>query len=199
MSMRFSIRGILAISGMVFLALMVKAEEGYNMAEVKSGVGGFPGESEQDIVVCSAMSGIITFKGEPAAGAKIVRWSAWKDHLGEFETFRSDEDGSFFLPEKIDSRPRNLLDHGLQFVARQTVTVLYGGAEHRIWKSSKTRTYRNAEYGGNPARLRCELTDTAEPLPLDGVLYLGSCKWTIVDKKGANTNGDQPQHSGGTR
>src|SRR5690625_5555220 len=33
----------------------------------------------QELVICSEMQGKLTFQGKPAAGAKIVRWSAWKE------------------------------------------------------------------------------------------------------------------------
>ena len=52
----------------------------------------------EEVVVCSAMEGQLTFEGKPAAGAKIVRWSAWKDEEGESETFYADEHGHFALP-----------------------------------------------------------------------------------------------------
>src|SRR5690625_2147176 len=54
----------------------------------------------EELVICSEMRGKLTFQGQPAAGAKIVRWSAWKDHEGESETFYADEHGNFLLPEK---------------------------------------------------------------------------------------------------
>jgi len=136
----------------------------------------------QELVICSEMQGKLTFQGKPAAEAKIVRWSAWKDHDGESETFYADEHGNFLLPEKRDIHKKGPLDFLAQFVAHQSVTVTYEDAGYEIWYSGKTRPDANVEYGGIPTNFRCELTDEPEPSQLDGVLINASCKWGLVDK-----------------
>lgn len=134
----------------------------------------------QELVICSEMQGKLTFQGKPAAGAKIVRWSAWKDHDGESETFYADEHGNFLLPEKRDIHKKGPLDFLAQFVGKQMITVTYKGTDYEIWYTSKLVPEKYAEYGGTPTNLRCELTDEQEILRTDDILGGVSCKWDLI-------------------
>jgi|SRR5690625_89163 len=140
----------------------------------------------EELVICSEMRGKLTFQGQPAAGAKIVRWSAWKDHEGESETFYADEHGNFLLPEKREVVKKGPLDFLAQFVGKQLVTVTYRGAEYEIWYSSKLSPEKNSEYGGVPTNFRCELTDEPEHKPLDGLLLSVACKWDVINQESEN-------------
>lgn len=135
----------------------------------------------EEVVVCSSMEGKLTFEGKPAAGAKIVRWSAWKDEEGESEIFFADEHGYFQLPEKRDVMKKGAFHFLNQFVAQQLVTVTYQAADYEIWYSSKVRPHENVEYGGEPTNFRCELTDEPESSQADGILMTVSCKWDLIN------------------
>lgn len=136
----------------------------------------------QELVICSEMQGKLTYKGKPAAGAKMVRWFAWKDHEGESETFFADEYGNFLLPEKREVVKKGFFHFLFQFVGKQLVTVTYQGADYEIWYTSKFEPVQYTEYGGVPTNLRCELTDEQEVFRTDHILGGASCKWDVISE-----------------
>lgn len=136
----------------------------------------------QELVICSEMQGKLTFQGKPASGAKLVRWSAWKDQEGESETFFADEHGHFLLPEKRDLMKKGPLHFLAQFVAKQLVTVTYQGVDYEIWYSNKFKSVQNAEYGGVPTNFRCELTDDTEHKRTEHTNLTVSCKWDLINE-----------------
>lgn len=136
----------------------------------------FSKKPKQEVVVCSPMEGQLTFQGKPASGAKIVRWFAWKDQEGESKIYYADENGYFSLPIETDMRKPSILS---QFVAKQLVTVTYGGRDYDIWYNSKMTDSIDGEYGGPPSNLRCELTREPEIRNGESILLETSCEWDI--------------------
>ncbi|MCP3675194.1 MAG: DUF4198 domain-containing protein [Gammaproteobacteria bacterium] len=136
-----------------------------------------------DVVLFSPMEGIITYKGQPAANAKIARTIIWKGDEGETDTFYTNEDGEFKLPIKETKVRIPLLG---EFVLTQELIVFYEGEEFAIWVKGKQELGEYGELGGKPVNFRCELTD--EDVYLEGFngLFTTSCKWDHIEKKGDN-------------
>lgn len=55
---------------------------------------------EAEIVLFSPLEGTLTFQSEAAASATLSLWIKWKDQKGEYETFRTDQQGKFSIPKK---------------------------------------------------------------------------------------------------
>ncbi len=134
-----------------------------------------------EVVLFSPMDGIITYKGKPAANAKITRTIIWKGDEGETDTFYAAENGEFKLPIK-ETKVR--LPAFGEFVLTQEVSVFYEGQEFFIWFRQKQDLSEYGELGGKPINFRCELTD--EDVYLEGFigLFTTSCKWDSVEIQG---------------
>jgi hypothetical protein len=94
----------------------------------------FFGGEKKEAVLFSPLEGKLTFKGKPAAGARLKLWTAWKDQEGESEYFTADDEGFFFIPEKTIAYKQNPLS---QMSIGQTVTVEYNGQEYLIWRGGQ--------------------------------------------------------------
>ena len=127
-----------------------------------------------EVVLFSPLEGIMTFQGKPAAGAKIRRWVAWKDKLGETDEFTVACNGSFTLPLKKTIYRDNPM---AQLVITQSLTVLFEGKEFSIWNLSKMENDLFTELGGEPNNFTCELT--SEERTIHGYRSLGGtlCSW----------------------
>ena len=132
---------------------------------------------EEEIVVSSPFEGRITFKGEPAAGAKVVRKLKWKDEEGDTDSVMTDGDGNFSLPIVTD---KVTISKITQFVMSQVISVYYNGEETVIWNMGKGSKEKYGELGGKPVNFRCELTDADTPSRLDDALLVTKCKWDGV-------------------
>ena len=138
----------------------------------------FKGE-EVEAVLFSPLEGQLTYKGKPAAGAKIKLWIAWKDKQGETEYFSADEQGYFKLPKKtVVYRDSPLA----QIVIVQELYVEYQANSYLIWSLSKTKTGEFSELGGKPIGFRCELEDELETIRTDDVLMGTACQWDSIEK-----------------
>lgn len=163
-------RNFLSITVLFFLVLTL-AMKGVAMT-VFSG-------KEENLVLFSPLAGKLTFQGKPAAGAKIVRTINWKDETGEAETFFANEKGEFSIPIKTEAAKLNGLS---QFVAYQTVEVIFHETEFTIWRFGKMGKKLNDELGGRAVNLTCELTDDFVRVEVpDGGLGT-SCKWDSIEK-----------------
>ncbi|UTA46980.1 carboxypeptidase regulatory-like domain-containing protein [Simiduia sp. 21SJ11W-1] len=121
----------------------------------------------------SEMSLTLTYQGEPASGAKVVRTVEWqKPHVDEFY---ADDAGKLVLPELHERSLTQLLP--VEFVVAQAIHVHYLGQEFEIWINSKRKPEENAELGGRPVKLRCELTDEPQVSREFDALMLTSCQW----------------------
>lgn len=134
-----------------------------------------------EVVLFSPMQGKLTYQGKPAANAKIVLHVIWKDEVGEKETYYANEKGEFSLPIKKDKVRIPLLG---EFNILQEIWVYYNDKEIPIWGRARGNIVEYGELGGIPINFRCELTD--EPVSLNDKegLFITSCKWDLIEKKG---------------
>lgn len=105
----------------------------------------------------SAVSGIITFDGEPAANARVLRRANWQKEQRDQTT--TDNQGRFEFPAMLDRSVMRYLNG--RFTSIETLEVEYNGQRYMIWKMSKTSSEENSEFNGKPMELSCELN--AEP------------------------------------
>lgn len=127
----------------------------------------------------SAISGTITFNGEPAAGAHVKR-VAGKAHVdGEFtdETF-TDDNGYFSMPAVWE---RNLLSRvfPMEFAVPQKITIDFKGEEYLIWTSVKRSREEHSESKGKPLVVQCELTSEERNFDVDGAFFATLCTWDV--------------------
>lgn len=135
----------------------------------------FSGESET-VVLFSPIQGRLTFQGQPAADAKIVRWVAWKDKKGEEDIFYTDENGNFDLPVKTETMRVN---GWVQFVAHQKIDVVFNGNTYQIWGNGKMDRKIFSEFGGEPQIFSCELTQEPDRVDTKNGWVVTSCIWKI--------------------
>jgi hypothetical protein len=133
----------------------------------------------EKVCIFSGFEGRLTYKGEPAAGARIVRHVNWKDQKGESDETVTDENGRFSFPAKWATL-RQVLPS--QFTANQNITVHYSDQEFLIWTSVKLRKDEYSEFGGQPVDLRCEISQELERVesnnPRSEVVGT-NCRWEI--------------------
>jgi hypothetical protein len=132
-----------------------------------------------DVVLFSPMQGKLTYKGQPAANAKIVRHLTWKDEDGEKEIFFANENGEFSLPVKRENVRIPKLG---EFNIIQEIWVYYDNQEFGIWGRAKEDLGEYGEFGGIPTNFRCELTDERISLRQGHGLFRTSCKWDLIQK-----------------
>lgn len=137
----------------------------------------FFSKQEQQVVICSPMEGIITYKGKPVSGAKVERWLKWKDEKGERDTVQTDKSGHFSLPIIEDTVSLSPIS---QFVMGQEIKVFHNDHEYEIWSIGKSEKGIYGELGGEPENFRCELTDEGIPHRLENSLLFTSCKWDQI-------------------
>ena len=137
--------------------------------------------SGTDVVLFSPMEGKMTYKGAPAANAKIVRTIIWKGDEGETDVFYTAQDGTFRLPIKRASIRVPMLT---EFVLTQEVSVFYKGEEFTVWVKRKEELGLYGELDGKPINFRCELTDEEIYLEDFNGLFTTSCKWDSIEKHG---------------
>ena len=136
--------------------------------------------SRTDVVLFSPMEGIMTFEGQPAVNAKIVRTIVWKGDEGETDIFYTAEDGTFKLPIK---RAKVRIPLLIEFVLTQELSVFYRDQEFAMWFKAKQDLSEYGEMGGKPQNLRCELTDEIVRLEDFNGLFGTSCKWEFIEKQ----------------
>lgn len=139
----------------------------------------FFGGEKVEAVLFSPLEGKLTFKGNPASGAKIKLWFAWKDQEGESEHFTADDNGYFSIPKKTVTYKQSAL---AQISIGQMVTVDFNGQEYLIWRGGKSSTHLNGELGGQPKNLTCELTTEEMDAHLEHALIETLCKWEELTK-----------------
>lgn len=135
--------------------------------------------SKEKVVLSSPMEGTITFNGEPAVGAKLVRTIKWQSDFGDKDTVLADEGGAFEFPVVEDSW-RPILP--TEFVVYQDIHVYYAEQEFHIWIMSKRREELWGELGGKPTNFRCELTDELVRVEVEEGLLGTSCKWNLIER-----------------
>jgi len=136
--------------------------------------------SRTDVVLFSPMEGRMTFEGQPAANAKIVRTIIWKGDAGETDVFYTAEDGTFKLPIK---RAKVRLPLLAEFVLTQEVSVFYKDQEIPLWFRHKQDLNKYGELFGKPVNFRCELTDENVYIEGFGGTFTTPCKWDSIEKQ----------------
>ncbi|EPC03977.1 hypothetical protein L861_01355 [Litchfieldella anticariensis FP35 = DSM 16096] len=115
----------------------------------------------------------ITLNKEPLKNAKVIRRWNWNDE-GEDHAFTND-DGVIELPEV---RRRGITQFiPAEFVATQQIVVVIDGKEERVWLYSKREPGENAELGGKPLVLNCELSNEEKMYRDFGSPLLTKCTW----------------------
>ena len=132
----------------------------------------------QEVVLFSPLQGTLTYKGKPAVGAKIIRKVNWKDKRDETEFFNVNEKGEFDLPVKIATVRIPAM---AQFVAHQTIDVIFNDKEFTIWIYGKTDKGLYGELDGRAVNLTCELTDDLIRVEMPNGGLGTSCKWDSVE------------------
>ncbi|GGX80730.1 hypothetical protein GCM10007160_04910 [Litchfieldella qijiaojingensis] len=116
----------------------------------------------------------ITLNQEPLKGAKVIRRWSWNNQ-GEDHAFTNDE-GVVELPEV---RRRGVTQFfPAEFVTGQQIMVVVDGKEERIWSYSKRDPGKNAELGGKPLVLNCELSNEEKMYRDFGPPLLTKCMWS---------------------
>ena len=154
------------VLGLVLFPLIVYVSKGFAMSLFK--------HPEEEVVVSSPLEGKITFKGEPAAGAKVLRTLKWKDDKGVTDSVMTDADGNFNFPIVKDVVTIGKMT---QFVMSQKISVYYNQEETVIWVIGKGDKSLYGELGGKPVNFRCELTDESAPMRMQDALLVTKCKW----------------------
>ena len=134
-----------------------------------------------EVVLFSPMQGKLTYKGKPAANAKIIRHIIWKDDTGEKETFYANEQGEFNLPIKREKVKIPALG---EFVITQEIVVHYENQQFDIWGISKSDLGEYGELGGKLENFRCELTNELRFPEISNGLFGTSCEWDAIVKQG---------------
>lgn len=154
----------------LFFALILFSSVGVSMSI-------FSKSNEESVVLFSGVSGILTFKGEPAVGASLERRAKWDGGDGFVETVEVDSLGKFSFDKIEDSLSLNPLN---QLVISQKIFAFYQGEKYKLWVMGKMSKDENAEFGGEPIDFRCELTQPIVRIEsLNGLLGT-SCKWDVV-------------------
>lgn len=133
----------------------------------------------EEVWIFSPMEGVVTYHGQPAAGARISRVVKWQSEQGERDEVVADENGRFRL-SGMSRTLRQALP--AEFVAYQDLYVHYQGQEYHVWVMSKREKGKFGELGGEPLNLQCELTDELERIEVDRGLLGTSCKWDAISK-----------------
>lgn len=135
----------------------------------------FKGEK---VCVASGFEGRVTFGGQPASGARIVRRFNWKDEAGKAEEVNADGDGKFAFSSHWDIMKRV---PSVQFVAHQSIFVYYKGKKYQVWGMGKMHKSEYSEFGGKPKNFRCELTEEIRKVDLEHEFVGTSCHWECAE------------------
>lgn len=124
------------------------------------------------VCVFSAVKAQLTQNGEPLKNAKVIRRWNWNSENEEAAT--TDENGYFEFPAVFERSIARFLP--IELVVAQGLFVVVNGEEQPFWSNSKREPEENAEYGGRPFNVTCELNDEEELIKDFGSLMLTMCK-----------------------
>lgn len=129
----------------------------------------------EKVCVASGFEGRVTFDGEPASGARIVRTYYWKSEKGQTEEKIADKDGRFSFSSHWKVY-RQVLP--VQFVVQQTIFVYYKDTEYQVLETGKMNKVEFSEFGGRPENFRCELTDqNIRGVDVESGFVATTCYW----------------------
>src|SRR5690554_2157698 len=108
------------------------------------------------VCVFSEVTARVTVNGEPLKDTVIIRKWEWREL--QQDTTNTDENGYFTFPAVFE---RSIMNRALpiELVIAQGLYVEIDGEIKKIWSNSKREPEENAELGGQPISLSCELTD----------------------------------------
>lgn len=121
--------------------------------------------------VFSEVSARLVLDGKPVSGAKVVR--KWNWHKERSDESITDVNGYVSFPAKYESSITRLLP--AELVIGQQLSVLIDGKEMIFWSNAKREPWENSEYGGNPFRVFCELSNEEIVIDSYGSLMLTMC------------------------
>lgn len=123
--------------------------------------------------VFSEVNGTLLFNGKPAAGALVKRTVEYQRKESDETT--ADAEGRFSLPAMYHRSIVKFLP--AEFVAAQTLRVVYEGQEYEIWVNTKRKHEENSELGGLPLNLTCEITSEEKLHEEFDTLLVTKCVW----------------------
>ena len=123
--------------------------------------------------VFSEVKAQLTLNGETLSGTKVIRRWEWNE-LKEESTV-TDENGNFEFPSVFERSLSRMLP--VELVIAQGLYVVIDGEEKKIWSNSKREPEENAEFGGKPIALMCELTNELEIYRDFGSRMRTLCTW----------------------
>lgn len=127
------------------------------------------------VCVFSEVKARVTLNGEPLKNTAIIRKWEWRD-LQQDKT-ATDEDGYFEFPAIFE---RSIMDRALpiELVIAQGLYVETEGEVQKFWSNSKREPQENAELGGQPINLSCELTNEMKITRQYGSIMNTLCTWS---------------------
>lgn len=123
--------------------------------------------------IFSAVQGTVTLEGKPVSNAQVKRHANWQSEKSDETT--TDDQGQFSFPPMFSKSVMKYLSG--QFTSNQTMEVIYEGKTYTIWKTTKWSEEENAELGGKPLRLTCELSKEPEVKFVGRYGIDGVCSW----------------------
>lgn len=133
----------------------------------------------KEVVLASSIEGVLTYRGKPAAGVKLVRKLRWYDGDESAEDFVvTNPKGHFTLP--IVKKVLKVSGY-VQFVTIQEITAIYIGEEIDLWTMGNHSKVEFGELGGKPVNFRCELTDEEQRYNPNYSAVMTRCKWDSLE------------------
>jgi len=132
---------------------------------------------EQEVVVASPLSGILTKNLQPLRNTKLIRRLDWGDGEVVDEVCTNDE--GFF--EFSGRREKLKLSPLAEFVVSQKIVALDDEEETLLWLKSKRDADLYSELGGIPKNFRCELTNEFQRMELTRGTFATSCRWDGIE------------------
>jgi hypothetical protein len=125
----------------------------------------------------SGMTGIINYKGKPAANVRLLRKIEGKD----VDETITDEKGYFEF--KVAYQKKSLFDFlPTEFVVRQDIIAFKDGQEYLMWAGVKRSPEENAESRGKPLVVNCELTlEEENHIKVNDGPIFSLCTWDVEE------------------
>lgn len=125
------------------------------------------------VCLFSKISGVVTYKGKPAANALLTRTAGLsKDR---FDKVRTDENGYFEMPAIFERTITKFLPQ--EFVAKQVIVVNYNDQKFDIWSGVKRTPEENSEARGKNLVVSCELTHEKNLKQVNNNPIISRCTW----------------------
>lgn len=122
--------------------------------------------------VFSEVKARLVLDGKPVVGAKVTRqWNWNKKKTDESVT---DENGYVHFPAVYESSVARLLP--AELVVGQQLSIEINGMQKVFWTNGKREPEENAEYGGNPFSVVCNLNEEDVLIEDYGSLMVTMCK-----------------------